>query len=346
MVDAIESGLPSHYSMPIGRYELREAIAKKVVKKTGLTLDPSRNIIVTPGSDSGLLYAMMSCINPGDEVLVPDPSYPSNFLNPKLLGGVTVPVPLHAKDNWQLSIHELEKRVTEKTKMLVLCHPNNPTTTVFRKENLELVCKFVVEHDLVLVCDQAFEDHVYDGIEFVAPATLPGMWERTLTVCSISKGFGLSGFRIGYIYANDHFMDVLYGGAVNVLGAAATVTSIGAIAALEDEHILQDINERLDKRRKLVFDILHDTPGVSMRMGESGFLTWLDVTQLGSSAEVTAYILQHAKILVNEGTPYGLQGQGYIRIVTGCFLEDERAGDACMRIKAALTALAKEKGVS
>ena len=133
--------------------------------------------------------------------LVPDPTYPSNFLNPKLLGGVTVPVPLFAEDNYQLRLEELEKRINPKTKMMILCHPNNPTTTVFREDNLKMLSDFIIKHDLILVSDQAFEDHIYDDISFISPASLPGMWERTVTVCSISKGLGLSGFRIGYIYA-------------------------------------------------------------------------------------------------------------------------------------------------
>lgn len=345
MIESLEEGFPSHYSMPIGKFELREAIARKIQRKTGLMLNPSRNIIVTPGSDSGLLYAMMPFIKPGDEVLVPDPSYPSNFLNPKLLGGVTIPVPLYASNNWQLSVDELEARVTSKTKMLLLCHPNNPTTTVFRKETLKAIAEFVIKHDLILVCDQAFEDHIYDDIDFVAPATLEGMWKRTVTVCSISKGFGLSGFRIGYIYADDAIMDVLYGGAVNVLGAAATVTSIGAIIALDDQEFLEDVYIRLARRRDLVHEVFKDNPTIKVTKSESGFLTWIDVSRLGSSAEVVSYILENAKILVNEGTPYGEQGEGYIRIVTGCFLDDEKAITACRRINEALIALGKQKGV-
>lgn len=207
------------------------------------------------------------------------------------------------------------------------------------------LAEFVIRHDLVLVCDQAFEDHIYDDIEFVAPATIEGMWERTVTVCSISKGLGLSGFRIGYIYADDAIMDVLYGGAVNVLGAAATVTSIGAIVALDDEVFLQNVHERLARRRDLVHDVFKDNPVIKVRKSESGFLTWIDVSRLGTSSEVVAYILKHAKILVNEGSPYGKQGEGYIRIVTGCFMEDDRAITACRKINEALVALGIEKGV-
>ena len=345
LIEAVQSGLPSHYVMPIGMLELRQTLAEKISRKTGLPIDPSRNVIVTPGSDSGLLYAMMPFISEGDEVLVPDPSYPSNFLNPKLLGGVTVPVPLYEEDNYQVRIEEFEKRVTEKTKMLLITHPNNPTTTVFRRESIEALCDFVKRHDLILVCDQAFEDHIYDGIEFVHPAALPGMWERTLTVCSISKGLGLSGLRIGYIYADDHIMDVLYGGAVNVLGAASTLGSIGAIAALNDEEYLRSNYERLERRRRVAYDILSTAPGVRMKLSESGILSWLDVSALGTAEEVADYLMKHAKVMVNQGNPYGEQGKGHLRIVTACYAKDEDAAARFESIRAALTELAKEKGV-
>lgn len=343
MREAIENGCCSHYSMPIGLLELRKALAQKVHTQNGLTLDPSRNIIVSPGSDSGLLYAMMPFIDTGDEVLIPEPCYPSNLLNPKLLGGKTVTVPLCYEDNYQIRIEEFEKRLTEKTRMVLITHPNNPTTTVFRRESIEKLCEFIIRNDLILVSDQAFEDHIYDGIEFVHPATLPGMWERTLTVCSISKGIGLSGFRIGYIYASDTIMDVLYGGAVNVLGAASTITSLGAVTAVRDKAHLKLTYERLERRRRMAHEILSSIPGVEMRMPESGILSWINVAQLGSSEEVAAYILEHAKVLVNEGVPYGEHGEGFLRIVTGCFSSDKQAEDALLRIKAALVTLGREK---
>lgn len=345
MIEAVQNGSSAHYSMPIGLYELREALAKRINERTKLNVDPSRNVIVTPGSDSGLLYTMMPFICPGDEVLVPDPSYPSNFLNPKLLGGKAVPVPLYPEDNYQPRVEEFEKRLTPKTKMVLLTHPNNPTTTVFRRDALEKLCRFIVKNDLILVCDQAFEDHIYDGIEFVSPCTLPGMWERTLTVCSISKGIGLSGLRIGYIFANDNIMDVLYGGAVNVLGAASTVGSIGAVAALKDKEILRCNYVRLERRRKIAYDIMHTIPGVKLKMSESGILTWMDISRIGTSEEVADYLMRKAAIMVNQGTPYGSQGKGYIRIVTACFAKDEDCIIRLNRIKDTLTHLAESKGI-
>lgn len=341
----LDEGFVSHYSMPIGLLELRQSIAKFINKKTGLNIDPSRNVIVTPGSDSGLLYSLMPFIEEGDEIMIPSPSYPSNFLDCKLLGGVPVAVPLYEEDNYQIRIEEFEKRLTDKTKVVLITHPNNPTTTVFRRESIEKLCKFIIDNDLILISDQAFEDHVFDGIEFVSPNTIPGMWERTVTVCSISKGLGLSGFRIGYIYTNDVFMDVYYGGAVNVLGASSTLSSYGAITALEDESILKEYYERLERRRRIAYEILSTIPGVTMKMSESGILSWLNVSALGTDEEVANYIMEHAKIMVNQGTPYGEEGKGHIRIVTACFAKDEDAIIRFEKIKKVLTDLAKEKGI-
>jgi aspartate/methionine/tyrosine aminotransferase len=302
-------------------------------------------VIVNPGSDNGLLFAMMPFVCEGDEILIPDPSYPSNYLNCKLLSGVPVSVPTYPEDNYRIRIEEMEKRVTDKTKMVLLTHPNNPTTVVYRKENLMELAEFIIKHDLILVVDQAFEDHIFDGIEFVAPCTLPGMWERTVTVCSLSKGYGLSGYRMGYIYTDDHIMDVLYGAAVNIQGAPCTISTFGAIAALKDKTILPEYYTRLERRRRLAYEVLSTTPGVKMKMSESGILSWLDVSALGTSQEVADYLLEHAKIMVNQGTPYGKQGEGHIRIVTACFAKDEDAVLRYERIKAALTQMAKEKGI-
>lgn len=343
---AVDEGFAAHYSMPIGDLRLRQALALNISEKTGLQIDPSRNVLVTPGSDSGLLFAMMPFISPGDEIMVPDPSYPSNFLNGKLLGAVTVPVPLYEEDNWQPRIAEFERRLTPRTKMVLISHPNNPTTTVFRRESILALCEFIIKNNLILVSDQAFEDHIYDGIEFVHPAALPGMWERTLTVCSISKGLGLSGFRIGYIYADDVIMDVLYGAAVNVIGAASTLSTIGAITALEDKSILEGYFVRLERRRRLAYEAFHAIPGVRMKLPESGILSWLNISGLGTSEEVASRLMKDARIMVNQGTPYGAQGEGYIRIVSACFARDEDAVERFRRIRAVLLEMAKEKGIT
>lgn len=341
-ISCLRGGFPSHYTMPIGSDVLKAEIGKKLKKENGLTVDPARNIIITPGSDSGLLYAMMPFICPGDEVLVPDPSYPSNFLNAELLGGKTVAVPLDAENGYRIDIAAFEARVTDKTKLILLTNPNNPTTTVFLREDLNALAAFAHKYNLICVVDQAFESTIFDEREMVTFASLPGMWERTLTVFSISKGMGLSGFRVGYIVADDKVIDVLFGGAVNVLGATNTLSQMVAIEAFRDSSFLLEYNRKHDIRRKYAYEKFNAVPGVSMRMPESGFIAWIDVSALGDSGEIVSYLIREAKVACNDGSAYGRQGAGYLRLIIGCYWDDRKAMDAIDRMCAALRKLSRE----
>lgn len=345
LIEEINQGLIGHYTMPIGSLELRTIISQRLKEKYNVNLDPSRNILITPGSDSGLIYAMMPFLQEGDEVLVPDPSYPSNYLDVQLCGGKAIHIPLSIENNYQFDILEFEKRLTPHTKMVVITHPNNPTGTVFNRQSIESLCQFIIKNDLILICDQAFEDHIYDNLEMIAPMSIEGMFERTVTVFSISKGLGLSGLRVGYLVSNDQFMDVYYGGAVNILGATNTLAQKAAIAALKDKSIIQNYHQEFFQRRNDAYDILRSIPHVKAIKPESGILSWIDVSELGTSEEVAAYLLNHGHISVNEGTPYGYQGEGYLRIVHACFDNRLKAKESLLKIKECLIQLAKEKGL-
>ena len=346
VIDAVQSGEAGHYTPPIGNRALKVEIAKRLKSYNGLEVDPFRNILITPGSDSGLFFAMLPFIEKGDEVMIVDPSYPNNFQNTEILGGVPVSVPVYAENGFQLDVAEFERRVTPKTKMVVLTNPNNPTTAVYRRKNLEELAQFIIRHDLVLVVDQAFEEPVFDGLEMVTMAALPGMWERTVTVFSLSKGMGLSGFRVGYLVADDAIMDKLYGCTVTVLGASSTSSQQGAIAALQDSSFMEAYAEVHLRRRDMVYKALSGIPGVTIFRSESGFLSWVNVSALGSEAEVVDYLLKEARVSVNVGTPYGSQGKGYIRIVHGVLGSEEDLQAVLDRMRQALLKLSREKGLS
>ena len=344
MIDSIVSGFASHYTVPIGNSELKIEIAKKLKRVNNLDVEPQRNILITPGSDSGLFFAMLPFIDKGDEVMVIDPSYPNNFQNTEILGGKVVPIPVYEEDKYQFRIEEFEKRLTNKTKMIVLTNPNNPTTAVYRKDRLMKLSDFAIKNDLVVVVDQAFEQPCFDDIEMVTIATLPGMWERTVSVFSLSKGMGLSGLRVGYIVADDKVIDKMYGTAVTVLGATNTSAQAGAIVALRDDSFIEPYFQSFDRRRKMVYNLLHDIPGVSMIMSESGFLSWVDVSRLGTEDEIASYLNEEALVAVNSGIPYGNQGRGHIRIVHGV-LNEEQLYKAIKRIRKALIKLGEDKGI-
>ena len=333
---ALEQGAEVHYTMPIGSPDLKEAIGRKLRRQGFSQIQPQRNILVTPGSDAGLFYAMFPFLEPGDEVLIPDPSYPNNTQNTNLCGAVPVAVPLTQPGGFKLDVAEFEKRVTPKTKMVVLTNPNNPTSTVFSQEEIAALCKFIVAHDLVLVVDQAFEDILFDDRTMTHAALEPGMWERTLTVCSVSKGMGLSGYRVGYIVADDHIIDRLYGAAVTVIGATNTLAQIAAQAAFDNDGFMAQFQQCYDRRRRYLYEKFTAVPGVTMELPQSSFLAWVDVSALGDSGDIVEYLAREAKVLVNDGKSYGPSGNGHLRISYGCVKEDQVLFDAVDRMAAAL----------
>lgn len=334
-IETLKGPLAAHYTAPSGNEELKAVIAQKLKEKNHLDVDPRRNILITPGSDSGLFYAVFPFIEPGDEVLVPSPSYPNNFTNVTLNNGVLVPILLKEENGYQLDIEEFEKHVTDKTKMVILTHPNNPTTTVYNRQSLEALSQFIIKHDLILVCDQAFEDFTYEH-EMITPASLPGMFERTVTVFSASKGMGFSGFRVGFNVCSDVFMDTMLAATVSVLGATSTMAQISMIEAYQDTSFMKTFEEAFDRRRKKAYEIINSIPHVHMLMPESGFLCWVDVSELGSSQDIYQYLIKEAKVACNEGSFYGPGGEGHLRIVLGIYRDDEKVYDALYRIKEAL----------
>ena len=318
-IEAIKSPISSHYTAPTGNMELRAVICSRFLEKYGVEIIPERNVIITPGSDSALFFAMFPFLQKDDEVIIPCPSYPNNMQNIKMMQATPVVYKLESNNDYQIEMESLEALVTDKTKMIVLTHPNNPTTTVYSKESLETIRTIVLKYNLVLVCDQAFDDFTFEN-EYIAPMSLPDMFEHTITVCSISKGMGLSGYRVGYIIASDKIMDVMYGCAVSVVGATNTVSQIAAVEAFKHS-------------------------GVKMKLPESGFLAWVDVSELGDSSTICKRLVDEAKVAVNDGVNYGPGGEGHIRIVLGVYRDNEVVVEALERMAQVLNKIALEKGI-
>lgn len=335
LIHAIKTPIAPHYTAPIGNQKLKDKIAEKLLKCNNLKVAPLRNILITPGSDSGLYFSILPFIEDGDEVIIPSPSYPNNYLNIEIMGGKVVPLALKVENDYQFIEEDFETLITPKTKMIIITHPNNPTTTVFNRKSLDILSRIVIKYDLILVCDQAFEDFCYEN-EFVTPASLPGMFERTITVFSFSKGMGLSGLRVGYLVCSDKIMDSMFANAVSVLGATNTVCQEAMIVALEDPSFMKEFEDAFDYRRKKAYEILNSIPNVSMQMPESGFLCWVDVSKLGKSSDIVDYLVKEAKVSVNDGKNYGLGGEGHLRIVLGVYRDNEKVVAALLRIKEAL----------
>ena len=335
LIEAIKDDSAPHYTAPIGNPELKELIAEKLERQNGLKVNAQRNILITPGSDSGLYFALVPFICDDDEVMIPSPSYPNNYLDIETMGGKVVPICLHEEDGYQLDIEQMKEKLTDKTKLVLLTHPNNPTTTVYNRKSLEGLRDFIIENDLVLVVDQAFEDFTYEN-EMITPAAMEGMFERTVTVFSFSKGMGMSGLRVAYVVADDEIMDSLYANAVAVIGATSTSSQRALIRAFEDTSFMKDFERHFDDRRKKAYEIFKDEEDLDCLLPESGFLFWLDVSKLGDSSKIVAYLLKEAGVSVNDGKNYGSGGEGHLRIVLGVYRDDEKVYDALYRIRDAL----------
>lgn len=336
-IEALD-GPGAHYTLPAGLEPLRRAMAEKVRRVNGLEIDPTQELFIIGGSDTGLFYAMMPFITPGagDEVLLPDPSYMGNFRNVDLLGAKAVHVPLAAEKDFSFDFDAMERLVTPRTRLLVLTNPNNPTGRSYTRRELMGLAAFVERHDLAVVVDQAFEDCVFSGHEMVTFASLPGMYERTTTVFTTSKGMGLCGFRVAYIVACKRFSKAYQAALVSVGGAPNTVAQYGALAAFERPDFLKNYAARYEARTRRTWELVKQVPKIRCRMPDAGYYLWIDVSQLDSAPNVSRYLIEHARVGVTEGSGFGFGGKGYIRIITASLPEDEVYYSAIKRMCAAL----------
>jgi aspartate/methionine/tyrosine aminotransferase len=260
------------------------------------------------------------------------------------MGGIPVSVPLKEENGFQFDIADMESRVTEKTKMLVMTHPNNPTTTVFSRQKLEQLSEFVIRHDLVVVIDQVFESTIFDNREFVSLATLPGMWDRCITVFSTSKSMSLCGFRVAYNVACAEIMSVMHASAVYILGATNTFAQAGVLAALRNDDFVEEYNRIFDLRRKAAYESFNAIPGVHCLMPEATFLIWINISQLGTSDEVASHLREKARVAVTTGSRYGKYGEGYLRLNIAQ-LDETKFKHVLEQITICLTELASIKGI-
>ena len=238
-VEVIQQGVACHYTPPIGNADLKEVIAKKIERDNHIKVNPQRNIIINPGSDVGLYFAMTPFIEPGDEVLVHDPSYPSNFLDPQLLNGVVVKVPTYEEDNYRLRVEEYEKRLTPKTKMVLLSSPNNPTGNCFRQKDLEdLIARF----DGIVVLDEAYAEYSGDGM-----ISKVGEFDNLVVTRTFSKAYAMAALRVGYMASNPRLAEMM--GCVKIPYSLNAISEGAAVAAVKDQEFVRRSVELVKEQR-------------------------------------------------------------------------------------------------
>lgn len=329
-VDSLYKG-NTRYTSNSGMPELREEIAKYLFRLHGLKYDPESQILITVGGSEAVDLALRAVLNPGDEVLIPEPSYVSYQPCTIFAGGKPVVIPTCSENAFKLKPEQLRARITPRSRVLLLNYPNNPTGAAMTLEELEPVARVVLEHDLLVLSDETYNELVYDGSP-VSFASLPGMQERTIMLNGFSKAYAMTGWRIGYAAGHPALIGALNRIHQYSMLCAPVMSQVAAIKALqsgeeEKAHMVVEYN----RRRRVMVDGLRRI-GLDCFEPLGAFYCFPSIKQFGMTSEVFAEeLLFTEKVAVVPGTAFGASGEGFVRCCYACSMENIE--EALLRIE-------------
>lgn len=312
--DALDSGF-NRYTTNAGIIELRRAIADKYQTEQGIRYDPETEVIVTVGGINAIHLAILSLINPGDEVLLPDPFFVAFEPCVIMAGGRAVHVPLREEHGFRLQVADLAAAMTPRSKMVVVNTPHNPTGAVLSREDLEQIAQFAQANDLFVLADEVYEKLVY-GVPHVSMAGLPGMLERTITINSFSKAYCMCGMRIGYAAAHHSIIEQMNKlQQFNSVHAPSYSQKAAYTALTGNQDFLRAMVAEFDRRREYVLGRLASIEGLHCATPQGTFYCFINIADLGHSSEdIFRMLLDHGHLVVVPGSALGTYGEGYIRL--------------------------------
>ncbi len=312
------------YTSNSGLKELKTEIGKYLQRKINVSYDPNSEIIVTVGGSEGIDIALRAMLDPGDEVLIPQPSYVSYLPCTILANGTPVVISLKEENDFKLTAEELEAAITPKTKLLVLPFPNNPTGAIMTREDLEPVAEVVKKHDLYVLSDEIYSELTY-GCDHVSIAALPGMRDRTLVINGFSKGFAMTGWRLGYICGQKHIAEQMLKIHQFAIMCAPTNSQYAAIEGLRNcDDEVQQMRTAYNQRRRY---LLHEFGKMGLSCFEpfGAFYVFPSIKEFGmTSEEFATRLLDEEKVAAVPGTAFGECGEGFLRVSYAYSLDDLR----------------------
>ncbi|HET9615186.1 MAG TPA: pyridoxal phosphate-dependent aminotransferase [Candidatus Limnocylindrales bacterium] len=311
---ALDAG-ETHYAPFPGIPALRAAIAEDATVRKRFPVTPDR-VFVTVGGKGVMLYAILGLVDPGDEVLVPDPGYPIYESLTRFVGGTPVPVPIRMENDFRIDLDELRSLVTPKTRLLVINSPANPSGGVLTRADLEAIAELAIRHDLWVLADEIYGRILYDGAEHVSIASLPGMAERTIVLDGFSKTFAMTGWRLGYAIVPPSLIQTYGQLVINTISCAPTFVQVGAVEAIRGpQEPMAAMVEEFRARRDLVVAGLNEIPGVRCLSPKGAFYVFPDIGGTGlTGREMAERLLAEADVCVLAGTAFGGVGVDHIRI--------------------------------
>ena len=305
----------THYTPSLGIPELREALAKKARNDYSLSYNPEGEILVTNGGTEAIFLALLSIINPLDEVLLPDPGFVCYQPDVLLADGVPVSIPLFEKDGFRHDADVVMSRITDKSRVMIVNSPNNPVGHVLSYEEAAGIARIAVERDLIVICDEVYERLVYDGVKHYSLATFPGMRERTIVVNSFSKTYAMTGFRIGYVFGPREVIGQMLLALQYTVACVNGPAQYAAVAALEGpQDFVKDMVKEFDRRRRLIYSGLMGIKGFRCILPRGAFYIFPNIQDFGkSSDEFAEYLLSEGRVAAVPGSAFGQHGEGYMR---------------------------------
>lgn len=302
------------YTSNAGLKELKVEICSYLSRRFEVTYDPDHEVMVTVGGSEAIDIALRAMLDPGDEVLIPQPSYVSYVPCTILANGVPVIIDLEAKDQFKLTSEKLLEKITPKTKVLVLPFPNNPTGAVMKAEELEEIAKIVIEKDLFVISDEIYAELTY-GSDHTTIAAFPGMKDRTVLINGFSKSYAMTGWRLGYAAAPRVILEQMLKIHQFAIMCAPTTSQYAAVAALRDgDKDVQVMRESYDQRRRYLIHAFKEM-GLECFEPHGAFYTFPSIKRFGmTSDEFATRLLREEKVAVVPGTAFGGCGEGYLRI--------------------------------
>lgn len=317
-----------HYTSNFGLMELRQAIADKLKRENNVDYTASE-VLVTVGLSEAVFAVLATILEEGDEILVPDPVW-LNYINvPNLLGAKAVTYGLTEETGFQMNLEEVKAKITSKTRAIVIITPNNPTGGVLSEDVLKELAEIAVSNDLMVISDEVYERLVYDGAKHISIASLPSMKERTFTMNGMSKAYAMDGWRLGYVAAPEEYILAMNKFHQHNTTCAPNFVQVAAIAALNEEgDEVKEMVKEYQRRRDYAVKAINEIPGLHCECPKGAFYIFINCKSLNmKSADLSAYLLEEAKIALVPGDVFGPGGEGYLRmsfansydnIVEGC----------------------------
>lgn len=306
----------THYSPTNGIPELREALSKKMYRDYSLSYDPDSEILVTVGGTEGILATLLAWVNPGEEVIIPNPGFLAYEPSVLLAEGKPVYMPLLEANNFLPSRSDVTSLITNRSRVIVLNYPNNPTGAILPYDEIVTLAKIAVERDLLVISDQVYEKIVYDGNKHYCLAQFPGMRERTLIVNSFSKTYAMTGLRVGYVCGPRELVSPIWLIHQYAVACVDTLCQYMALAALNgSQDFVTDMVREFDRRRHLVFDRLNKIRGFRCSLPKGAFYAFPNIEAFGMpSREFAEYFVKDVEVLTVPGSAFGSAGENHIRI--------------------------------